>query len=122
MRSFTPLIETAAAAVLLDFEKSLDFEIGLEGRLADGKLTRKLYKQEQYLFAQINESLQIYTENTKNDEYVQMLESQYQEKAAPHRRLYEDALNAIRGHSGQAFDTFVKEADDVSGKLTASTL
>lgn len=117
MRSFTPLIETPAAAVLLNFEKSLDFEIGLEGRLESGMLIQKLCKQEQLLFKKIEHSLKIYTENTENSEYVEMLKAQYQEKAAPHRCLYEDALEAIRGHSRQAFDNFVEEADDVAEYL-----
>ena len=117
MRSFTPLKDSSATALLLSFEKSLDFDISLEAQLETGKLTRKLAAQEQFLFANIKQSLQRFLDNTKNEDYVWMLQNKYMETAAPHRPLYEDALDAIRGHSGQAFDTFVQEANDVAGRL-----
>jgi len=92
-------------------KKKLDFEISLEVRLEAGKLTRKLAAKEQMLFEQIGKAVQGFADNAKGEDYVWTLQTKYRETAAPHRRLYEDALNAIRGHSGKAFDAFLEEAD-----------
>lgn len=115
LAAFRPLKDSPEAAVLLSFEKKLDFEISLEVRLEAGKLTRNLATKEQMLFEQIEKVVQGFADNAKGDDYVWMLQTKYKETAAPHRLLYEDALNAIRGHSGKAFDAFVKEADGLAG-------
>ena len=101
--------------MLLKFEKKLDFEISLEVHLEAGKLTRKLAAKEHMLFEQIGKTVQGFVDNAKGEDYLWMLQTKYIETAAPHRRLYEDALNAIRGHSGKAFDSFVEEADGLAG-------
>lgn len=115
LATFRPLKGSPEAAVLLSFEKKLDFEISLEVRLEAGKLTRTLATKEQMLFEQIEKTVQGFADNANGEDYVWMLQTKYRETAAPHQRLYEDALTAIRGHAGKAFDAFVEEADDLAG-------